>query len=257
MSLLIYWRTLTNIHRVIHGGAIDMLSARSVCIVKIAACYNSTSQCQVVAVKSYLPRITFYRTHRALHSLKSESLKFYGKIPPWWLEKLAFSRWTARGTWHVARKKENENNCHAAVSTKIDENRRKSKWISKSHLFSQRDLLGLQVSPNRRCLNQLNSWSEHEAAVNGATIAPPPRVSEKVSCPLGKRSKGNPWVSRRGKRSLSPSKRTGGEPGRSVFSLAWTRHHGENFSSVPTFLSPHLLVHSLPCSSRQSRRTHL
>lgn len=34
-------------------------------------------------------------------------------------------------------------------------------------------------------------------------------------------------------------------------------HHGENFSSVPTFLSPHLLVHSLPCSSRQSRRTHL
>lgn len=51
----------------------------------------------------------------------------------------------------------------------------------------QRDLLALQVSPNRRCLNQLNSWSEHEAAVNGATIAPPPRVSEKVSCPLGKR----------------------------------------------------------------------
>lgn len=32
-----------------------------------------------------------------------------------------------------------------------------------------------QVSPNRRCLNQLNSWSEYEAAVNGATIAPPPR----------------------------------------------------------------------------------
>lgn len=31
------------------------------------------------------------------------------------------------------------------------------------------------MSPNRRCLNQLNSWSEYEAAVNGATIAPPPR----------------------------------------------------------------------------------
>lgn len=31
------------------------------------------------------------------------------------------------------------------------------------------------MSPNRRCLNQLNSWSEYEAAVNGATIAPTPR----------------------------------------------------------------------------------
>lgn len=32
--------------------------------------------------------------------------------------------------------------------------------------------------------------------------------------------------------------------------FAWIRHHGQNFSSVSTFLSSHLLVHSLPCSSR-------
>lgn len=38
--------------------------------------------------------------------------------------------------------------------------------------------------------------------------------------------------------------------------LTRTRHHGQNFSSVPALLPPHLLVHSLPRSSRQPRRTH-
>lgn len=42
------------------------------------------------------------------------------------------------------------------------------------------------MSPNRRCLNQLNSWSEYEAAVNGATIAPPPRDLKKFVILIGR-----------------------------------------------------------------------
>lgn len=78
-----------------------------------------------------------------------------------------------------------------APSCSVPRGESREKKPRRRRTLLQRSRMHMEVSPNRRCLNQLNSWSEHEAAVNGATIAPPPRGSERnsISCPLNVRKK--------------------------------------------------------------------